>query len=221
MSGRHAVVGSFLLAMAASPQEALGQCRTRTICVPGEPCDEVEICTLPPGAFSLVAPSTGSTGVIGAPALDWTDSSDATSYYVTVTAPGQTTPVLAKTTTASALTVPRGVLKPGITYTWNALAKNGAGTKAAANGPFTFSTRPVELDWSLRDRYRIGTDNLAVPVSPYDPSEVVLDACSADAYFPAGTLASYTFSLSVAGGATTTIAQSTSKSSMNQKPTAT
>jgi hypothetical protein len=191
----------------AIPEIAAASCWIKKVCNPGEPCDYVEICSPtppPPGAFTLLSPANGSGGVNGTPTLDWTDASAASSYSVVVSRVGLATPVLSVTTTASSLTLSPGTLVPRAFYTWTVTAQNSGGQTASSNGSFSFSTSPLVLDWSIRDRYGNIDSNptspsygLVVQSSPYDPSIVVLDACRmAGSFFAPGT-ATYTFSTSV------------------------
>lgn len=103
----------------------------------------------PPGAFALVSPADGATGVDSAGVtLAWTASVGATTYRVVVADNAAlTTPVFDESgVVGTTWTAPTDVAFCE-TYWWQVTAVNGAGTTEGGNGPWSFSTR-AEADLS-------------------------------------------------------------------------
>lgn len=96
----------------------------------------------PPGAFNLLTPNSGATNVSRNPLLDWSDSTGATSYTVTVdTEPTFSAPVTYSSMVgASQLQLPTNTLAYGTTYYWRVVASNTNGnTMSTPTGP-SFTT---------------------------------------------------------------------------------
>ncbi len=96
-------------------------------------------CTMP-GAVALSTPANGSTGVSTGPALDWSDSTGATSYEVQVANDAAFATVVRS---ASALATSNWTVTPALgnntTYYWRARATNSCGSSAWTSG-FSFTT---------------------------------------------------------------------------------
>ena len=81
----------------------------------------------------LVSPNNGATGVTPAPALSWSASSGAASYDVFFGTSSQ--PPFVTNTTATSYAA--GSLISGVTYYWQIVARNAAGTAGSAVWSFT------------------------------------------------------------------------------------
>ncbi len=109
---------------------------------PGTP-DPSSFTTIPPlpGAFMLVSPADGATGVLLEPDLSWDASSDATSYALTIDDDVDfSSPVLEETPSMTFFAVPDGVLVNDIQYYWRVVASNVAGSTAGTPDPSLFTT---------------------------------------------------------------------------------
>jgi endonuclease/exonuclease/phosphatase family metal-dependent hydrolase len=96
---------------------------------------------VPPGAFTLVSPANGSTGVGITPTFSWSASTGAASYRLLVDDnPGLTSPFEQAGIVGTSFVPPSGVLSECGDYWWTVVASNGGGTTAAGNGPRGFST---------------------------------------------------------------------------------
>ncbi|HUL42823.1 MAG TPA: T9SS type A sorting domain-containing protein [Bacteroidota bacterium] len=93
---------------------------------------------VPPGAFNLETPSSGSANVLLSGTMTWGSSANATSYdfYLDVNNP----PLVKVDSNLVSANRPYSGLLPNTTYYWNVAARNGDGTVSASNGPFQFST---------------------------------------------------------------------------------
>jgi hypothetical protein len=88
-----------------------------------------------PGAFSLLTPANGATGVpLVDLDLDWTTSAGATSYEVYISRSNP--PVLAGTVTGSGATL-TSTLVAASTYYWRIIAKNASGSTSSPVWSFT------------------------------------------------------------------------------------
>ena len=103
--------------------------------------DNVTI-TYPPGAFTLISPTNGATGQPLTPTLQWTASTDATSYALLVDdnigfgSPVVNEPALATNSYA----IGAGVLLTDVVYYWRVTASFGPFTTPASNNDFNFRT---------------------------------------------------------------------------------
>lgn len=98
----------------------------------------------PPGAFAIVGPTPGATGVMLTPNLAWNPANNAGSYEVIVSATQNLASPLVNTTISAFTTnlgVAPGLLQGGTTYWWRVRALNSAGSTVATNQPSSFRTR--------------------------------------------------------------------------------
>jgi endonuclease/exonuclease/phosphatase family metal-dependent hydrolase len=96
----------------------------------------------PPGAFSLVAPAAGASGVSAGPLFDWTDASGATSYTLTVDDNADfASPIITQALVASQYQAPANALSSGVTYFWRVSASNADGTTASTPTSASFTTQ--------------------------------------------------------------------------------
>jgi hypothetical protein len=95
-----------------------------------------------PGAFSLLAPSDGATGVSTTPAFSWSASSDATSYRIRVSQGPGFGPafVIDQSGLVATSFTPGAALASGTAYLWDVTAVNGAGTRLAVGSISNFTT---------------------------------------------------------------------------------
>lgn len=131
----------------------------------------------PPGAFSIVAPANGATGVATAPTLAWNASSNAASYSVVVdTESSFAAPTTFETTTTStSVPIPSSTLAEGTQYFWRVTATNPSGSTAATPNPASFTTAttpppPPPTPFGLNidvDFFGIGEPSSGVPASTY------------------------------------------------------
>lgn len=78
-----------------------------------------------PGPFNLLSPANGATGVSLTPTLDWSDSSGAASYVVTVDNDADfSSPIISAAITPSQIGLTPGTLSQGVTYYWKVVARN-------------------------------------------------------------------------------------------------
>jgi len=97
--------------------------------------------TLPPGAFSLTAPSDGATGVALQPTLAWGASAGAASYTLEVSADPAFSSLVVSQPGLVATSFPLGApLTGGTNYFWRVTAVNAGGSTVAAGAPFSFLT---------------------------------------------------------------------------------
>jgi hypothetical protein len=93
---------------------------------------------LPPGAFALTSPATGSTGQPIAGTLSWQTSSNATGYDVYL---GTVNPPVTKVSTAQAgTTYSYSSLLNSSVYYWKVVAKNTSDSAVATGAPWNFTT---------------------------------------------------------------------------------
>jgi len=91
-----------------------------------------------PAAPATPTPANGAIGVVVGTALDWADSSGATSYDVYLWQSSQTKPSTATAHVTASAYAPPTALASGTNYSWQVIANNAAGSSA---GPvWTFST---------------------------------------------------------------------------------
>jgi uncharacterized membrane protein YeaQ/YmgE (transglycosylase-associated protein family) len=119
----------------------------------------------PPGAFDLLAPADGATGVSVMPLLDWSDSSGAATYSLQVDdAPDFASPVISEsalTESSHAVTTP---LLDGVTYYWRVTAIGGTGSSLDNNSDFTFGvSRFVDIGAGL-----LGVSSSSLAWGDYD-----------------------------------------------------
>jgi len=95
-----------------------------------------------PPAAVLTSPANGATGALIAPTLVWNASAGADSYDVYFGTPS--TPPLAINTTGTSYAP--GVLRSGITYYWQIVAKNSSGSTSSAIWSFTTGV-PATGSW--------------------------------------------------------------------------
>lgn len=104
-----------------------------------------------PGAFSLLTPADGSTGIGLTPTLTWSSSSSAASYTVKIDDDSDlSSPILTQAGVAStSFVVPSGTLSPCSQYYWGVVAVNGVGSTASTPAVFGFETyHPADFDGS-------------------------------------------------------------------------
>lgn len=170
----------------------------------------------PPNVPALVAPTNGTTNTSCQPALDWSDSTGATSYTVQVSVSSSfSSTEVNQTVSTSSFTVPSGKLASFTTYYWRVNATNANGTsgwssvwnfttgncggpivpsapnlQAPSNGATDTSCTPT-LDWSDS----AGAESYTVQVSTTSDftSTLINQTVTTSAYtIPGGTLASTT-----------------------------
>ncbi len=119
----------------------------------------------PPGAFSLLSPADGATGVSTTATLDWTDSAGATGYTVTIDdQPDFSSPLVSTGVTPSQYAIGPGVLSPGTAYFWRVVASNDAGTTPSTPASARFTTlAPAPGPFSLLSP---SNGSVAVPTEP-------------------------------------------------------
>ncbi|HZE95446.1 MAG TPA: hypothetical protein VE981_00310 [Planctomycetota bacterium] len=97
---------------------------------------------MPPGAFTMVSPSNGATGVSTLPTLTWNASSGAISYRVELSRNVGFTIIVVDqsgiTTTSFTVTT---TLLPTTIYFWRITAVNAGGNTMAVSSPFSFTTQ--------------------------------------------------------------------------------
>ncbi|MCA9305703.1 MAG: hypothetical protein KDA16_04180 [Phycisphaerales bacterium] len=103
----------------------------------------------PPGAFNLLTPANGATGVSQTPTLDfdWSDASGVATYELDVDNNSNfSSPEIALTgLTLSQRTIGGQPLSPGVTYFWRVRAVNGQGTTIStpSSSSFTIEVPPM------------------------------------------------------------------------------
>ncbi|MBL8746443.1 MAG: beta-propeller fold lactonase family protein [Phycisphaerae bacterium] len=95
-----------------------------------------------PGAFALVSPAEGATGVSTTPTLAWQSSSGAVSYHVVVDDESAFVPPHAfeSTTAMTSVSIGGPGLNEGATYFWRVTAVSGFGESIGSPNPGTFTT---------------------------------------------------------------------------------
>lgn len=98
----------------------------------------------PPGAFVLLSPPDGATGVGMQPVLQWSASAGASEYELILsTDAGLVHPLFQKSgLTGTSLVPPPGTLANGHTYYWGVTSSNSVGTTASSPVSSSFSTAP-------------------------------------------------------------------------------
>ena len=97
--------------------------------------------TLPPqpGAFGVTSPANGTAQINNTPTLEWTSSADATAYLVEIsTDPLLEDGVVTLTSSSESLSVPSGLLDPGVVYYWRVTSLNSSGFQRSSTDDFTF-----------------------------------------------------------------------------------
>ena len=119
-----------------------------------------------PEPFFLVAPTNGATGVSTFPALDWQDSTNATSYEVYLAT--NNPPAKFGSNQVISSCSPTN-LKSGCTYYWYIVATNSEGSsRAPESDVWSFTTWCV--DTTLTANITISTNNTA-----YDGKSIIIN----------------------------------------------
>jgi endonuclease/exonuclease/phosphatase family metal-dependent hydrolase len=96
----------------------------------------------PPGAFSLVTPTAGATGVSNGPLFDWTDASGVVSYTLTVDDNADfSSPIITQNPAVSQYQASANSLAAGVAYFWRVTATNAGGTTASTPASASFTTQ--------------------------------------------------------------------------------
>ncbi|GAA4601152.1 hypothetical protein BJY16_003782 [Actinoplanes octamycinicus] len=96
-----------------------------------------------PGAFPVVAPAAGATGVIGPQSFSWGPATGAGYYTLTVSRrPDLSDPVLSVTGLDATTYTPASGLDPATTWYWGVRASNAAGSTATPVASFTTRSLP-------------------------------------------------------------------------------
>ena len=125
----------------------------------------------PPGTFSLASPADGATGISLSTTLDWSDSSGATAYTVTLDDNADfSSPVFSILVNQSTLTLSPGTLSSATTYWWKVVARNDelvttASTPGAAH--FTTLVPPPPCRADLDHNGKVDTIDLGIMLSAY------------------------------------------------------
>jgi hypothetical protein len=97
-----------------------------------------------PGVFSLVTPTSSTTGVLFTPSFAWQSSDGATTYTFQLAGSSAFSSLSYENAAIPAgttgLNLPSGVLSAGTQYFWRVTAVNSAGSTTAVNAPFDFTT---------------------------------------------------------------------------------
>ncbi len=135
----------------------------------------------PPGAFSLISPATGASGVTLPVTLSWNASSGATGYQVLIDSEALfNPPILHVANTAStSYVVPDGVLTTDTTYFWRVIASNtGASTIGTPNAsPFT-TAAPPPCPGDLNGDHTVNTVDLTLLLASF--GNAVTPGCCGD-----------------------------------------
>jgi hypothetical protein len=95
----------------------------------------------PPGAFNLIAPANGSTGVSLTPTYSWAASTGASTYTLQVALDaGFTNIVINKTGIVSTSDTPATALASGTLHYWQVIAVNSQGNTTSTGAPWSFTT---------------------------------------------------------------------------------
>lgn len=95
----------------------------------------------PPGAFVLVAPASGATGVSTSPLFQWTTAVGASNYTIQVDDDSDfSSPVIDLTTGLTSYQPPAFTLDMGTPYHWKVVANNGVGSTASTPASAMFTT---------------------------------------------------------------------------------
>ncbi|MEV4351649.1 cellulase family glycosylhydrolase [Actinoplanes sp. NPDC049596] len=126
-----------------------------------------------PAAFTVTAPATGTTGVIGPQSFSWQPSTGAGYYTLTVSRnPNLSDPVISETTTGTTYALAQS-LDPGTTWYWSVRATNTAGTTSTPVA--TFTTRPRPTAPATIDDFETYADSAALAAAyPRNPGGDVI-----------------------------------------------
>jgi hypothetical protein len=122
-------------------QNAAGTTNSSTFSIQTQPAPDPGA----PGAFALLSPADGATGIGTGPTLDWQDSANAESYLIEVDddiafATPAVSVVVSATLRASDLTLPLGTLEFNEYFYWRVTAMNTLGAAPAAPSVSVFLT---------------------------------------------------------------------------------
>lgn len=96
----------------------------------------------PPGAFTLIAPANGATGVSATPTYSWNASGNAAGYTLQVSTSNVFASfVVDQSGIASTSAAPATVLAYSTTYYWRVYAVNASGSTLALGAPLSFTTQ--------------------------------------------------------------------------------
>ncbi len=132
----------------------------------------------PPGAFNLVSPANGATGVAVNATLDWADSVGALTYTVVVDDDADfSTPLISLADLAVSQAVPAFEFVQGRTYFWRATAVNNTGSTNSNPVTGSFTT--------IRDCNGNGINDVVELANPANDcnNNGVLDACDLNGEF--------------------------------------
>lgn len=120
----------------------------------------------PPGAFDLLSPVSGATGVALNTLLSWSASSGAVSYLFTLDNDADfSSPLVSVSTPGLSVSASPGLLSAGQTYHWKVTALNIEGAATASTPPSAaFTTVPpiIPCSGDLTNDGRVDTVDLAV-----------------------------------------------------------
>src|SRR6185503_14222793 len=95
-----------------------------------------------PGAFSLIAPAAGATGVAPRTSFSWNASAGAASYLLEVAQDAAFTTIVVQTSVASTGHLLPAPLKGNTVHYWRVTAVNAVGNTLCDAAPRSFTTGP-------------------------------------------------------------------------------